>query len=105
MPNHDDRYYEKSDAYRAERLAAIADDPLKCPLHMGDSVEFVHQHYMDAYSNAIVIDIATRFDGRHDYLVAYDQKGSPSRGEQWWTRGGLIKILSAVEVLGEEYFA
>lgn len=69
-------------------------------------MDFVHSPYQEAYSRAVVIATEHRFaaPGQVSYLIQYTQFGIPTRHQQWFLRRGLIRIGSAVEVLGEEYF-
>lgn len=67
-------------------------------------MQFVHQGYSNAYFDAIVVGIELVGDATH-YEVEYRQHGDPPIARQIWRRGGLFKSLSAIEVLGEEYFS
>lgn len=70
-------------------------------------MDFIHPPYQEAYSHGAVIAIDyERYvtPGQPSYLIQYTQYGVPTRHQQWFLRAGLIRLKTAVEVLGEEYF-
>lgn len=80
-------------------------------LQVGDCVGFAAPNYDESYIEGIVVAIDTnpRLSGSLSpsprYKVAYFNTKTGVYATDHWQRAGLVKLKSALEVLGPNYFA